>query len=123
MIFFFWHTTLIFTSCNITFWKPCTDEHSQFIEHYVEKYPICIVKDATDELCKAFEGLKITQGTVYRHLTGKLSFTLTRTQPKGAECNCEDNIEAHRQFVEYIIENNIDFKKNMVRPVVWSKKG
>ncbi|KAI9470433.1 hypothetical protein BDB00DRAFT_899986 [Zychaea mexicana] len=72
-----------------------TDEHPQIIEHYVEKHPTCTVKDTTDELCKAFESLKIYQFTVYRHITDKLSFTtLTRTQ-----------------------------LKNMVRPVAWSKKG
>ena len=38
-----------------------------------------------DELCKAFEGLKMNQSTVYRHITDNFSFTLTRTQPKVAE--------------------------------------
>lgn len=81
------------------FWKRCTDEHSQFIEHCVEKYPMCIVKDVTDELCKAFKGRKTNQGTA-----GKLLFTLTPTQPKVAEPNCEDIIKTHCQFVVYYQE-------------------
>ncbi|KAI9272661.1 hypothetical protein BDA99DRAFT_433009, partial [Phascolomyces articulosus] len=56
-----------------------TDEHSQLIESYVEGHPTCIVKNATHELCEAFEGLKINQSTVYRHIIQKLSFTLTHT--------------------------------------------
>ncbi|KAG2208789.1 hypothetical protein INT45_010949 [Circinella minor] len=111
------------------------DEHSQFLESYVDEHLTCIIKDATHELCKAFEGLTINQSTVYRHVTEKLSFSLTQTQPKVAEQNSEDTIEARCQFVEYIIDNEIDFKKkcvfvdesrfkkNMVRPVTWSKKG
>ncbi|CDH60001.1 hypothetical protein RO3G_03680 [Lichtheimia corymbifera JMRC:FSU:9682] len=88
-----------------------------------------------DELCKEFTNLSINHSTVYRHLTDKLSFTLTRTQPRVAERNSEDTLEQRRQFVQSIIEQSIDFRrkcvfidesgfvKNMVRPVAWSKKG
>ena len=56
----------------------------------------------------------IDQSTIYRHITDTFSLTLTRTQPKVAECNSEDTIEARRQFVEYINENNIGFMKKCV---------
>ncbi|KAI9249778.1 hypothetical protein BDA99DRAFT_548714 [Phascolomyces articulosus] len=71
-----------------------TDDHSQFIENYVEGHPTCIVKDATDALCEAFDNLTVSQSTVYRHITEKLSFTLTLTQPKVADRNSEDILEA-----------------------------
>ncbi|KAI9250221.1 hypothetical protein BDA99DRAFT_564189 [Phascolomyces articulosus] len=111
------------------------DDHSLFIENYVE-HPTCdVVKGAINELSKKFKGLKINPSTVYRHITQKLSFTFPRTQPRVADRNSEDTIKARRQFVEYLLENNIEFKrkcvsvnesefkKNMARPVAWSKKG
>ncbi|CDH61598.1 hypothetical protein RO3G_03680 [Lichtheimia corymbifera JMRC:FSU:9682] len=115
--------------------RKLNDEHSRFLEEYVEQHPTCYVKDAMDELCKEFTNLSINHSTVYRHLTDKLSFTLTRTQPRVAERNSEDTLEQRRQFVQSIIEQSIDFQrkcvfidesafvKNMVRPVAWSKKG
>ncbi|KAI9312070.1 hypothetical protein BX666DRAFT_2031265 [Dichotomocladium elegans] len=48
------------------------DEHSQFLKAYVEGHPTCIVKDATEELCEAFDGWTINQSSVYRHITNKL---------------------------------------------------
>lgn len=115
--------------------RKLNDNHSRFLEDYVEQHPTCYVKDAMDELCREFTDLSINHSTVYRHLTNKLSFTLTRTQAQVAERNSEDTLEQRRQFVQYIIEQNIDFRrkcvfidesgfvKNMVRPVAWSKKG
>ncbi|CDH61137.1 hypothetical protein RO3G_03680 [Lichtheimia corymbifera JMRC:FSU:9682] len=115
--------------------RKLTEEHSRFLEDYVERNPTCVVKDAVDELCGEFKNLSIDQSTVYRHLTEKLSFTLTRTQPRVMERNSEDTLEQRRQFVQQITEQNIDFRrkcvfidesgfvKNMVRPVAWSKKG
>ncbi|KAG1451954.1 hypothetical protein G6F56_007947 [Rhizopus delemar] len=112
-----------------------TENHSQFIDNYVENHPTCIVKDVTDCLCAAFDDLTINESSVYRHITDKLQFTLTRTQPRIAERNSEDTIEKRQQFVECLMENSVDFKrqcvfvdesgfkKNMVRPVGWPKKG
>ncbi|KAG0735990.1 hypothetical protein G6F16_001906 [Rhizopus arrhizus] len=76
-----------------------TEEHSQNLDAFIEKHPTCIVKDATESLCETFQGLTINESTVYRHITEKLEFTLTRTQAR------------------------FWFKKNMVRPVARSKKG
>lgn len=112
-----------------------TEEHSLFLDNYVERYPTCIIKDATALLCAAFEDLKISDSAVHRHVTEKLEFILTRTQARVAERNSESTIEQRRQFVEHIEENKINFKnkyvfvdesgfkKNMVRPVAWSHKG
>ncbi|KAI8136942.1 hypothetical protein BJV82DRAFT_584101 [Fennellomyces sp. T-0311] len=91
-----------------------TAKHSDFIESYVEENPCCIVKDLTAALCDEFEGLNVHQSTVYRHLTEKLAFTLTRTQPQVADRNSEDTLEARRQFVQFIEEQNIDFEKKCV---------
>ncbi|KAI8886573.1 hypothetical protein K501DRAFT_269734 [Backusella circina FSU 941] len=110
-------------------------DHSQFLEEYIEKNPTCIIKDATEELCKEFDGMKINESAVYRHVRNELSFTLTCTQPRVAARNSEDTIESRGQFVEDLIKDNIEFRKkcvfvdesgflrNMVRPVAWSKKG
>lgn len=73
-----------------------TGNHSQFIDNYVEKHPTCIVKDVTDCLCDAFDDLMINELSVYRHITDKLQFTLTRIQPRVAERNSEDTIEKRR---------------------------
>lgn len=79
--------------------------------------------------------MTINESSVYRHITDKLQFTLTRTQPRITERNSEDTIKKRRRFVEYLMENTVDFKrkcvfvdengfkKNMVRPAGWSKKG
>ncbi|EIE87919.1 hypothetical protein RO3G_12630 [Rhizopus delemar RA 99-880] len=74
-----------------------TEHHSQFIDDYVEEHPTCIVKNVTDSFCAVFDDLSITESNVYRHITDKLQFTFSRTQPRISE--------------------------NMVRPVRWSKKG
>ncbi|KAG2215415.1 hypothetical protein INT45_005444 [Circinella minor] len=112
-----------------------TDERSKFIEDYVEAHPTCIVKDITEQLSANFGDLSVNESTVYRHITKKLEFTLTRTQPRIAARNSEDTKEQRREFVEYLGDNDINFKrkcifidesgfkKNMVRPVAWSKKG
>lgn len=112
-----------------------TDEQSKSIEDYVEAYPTCIVKDIMEQLSANFGDLSVNESTVYRHITKKLEFTLTRTQPRIAARNSEDTKEQRRQFVEYLGDSDIDFKrkcifidesgfkKNMVRPVGWSKKG
>lgn len=111
------------------------EDHSAVIEEYVEKHPTCIVKDVTEHLRATFEGFTINESSVYRHITDKLDFTLTRTQARLAARNSDDTKEQRRQFVEYLEENKIDykrqcvfldesgFKKNLVRPVAWSKKG
>lgn len=89
-----------------------TGSHSQFIDNYIENHPTCIVKDVTDCLCAAFDDLTINESSVYRHITDELHFTLTRTQSRIAERNFEDTIEKRRQFVEHLMENSVDFKKN-----------
>lgn len=48
------------------------EEHSQFIEKYIEKHPTCAVKDATEHLRDAFEGFSVDKSTIYRHITEKL---------------------------------------------------
>lgn len=115
--------------------RKLTEQHSQFLESYVEQHPTCCIKDATAELCKEFEGLSISGSSVHRHLTEKLSFTLTRTRPQAEARNSEDTRELRRQFVERLVEQNIDYRrqcvfidesgflKTIVRPVAWSKKG
>lgn len=112
-----------------------TEEHSQFIEDYIQEHPTCIVKDVTELLLAKFNGLSVDPSTVYRHITEKLEFTLTRTQARLVARNSDDTKEQRVQFVEYLAENKIDykrhcifvdesgFKKNMVRLVAWSKKG
>ncbi|CAO3687471.1 unnamed protein product [Rhizopus stolonifer] len=104
---------------------------------FIEKHPTCIVKDATESLCETFQGLTINESTVYRHITEKLEFTLTRTQARFVNRNSDDTLEQRRQFIEDIDAMNegnfykkrcifVDesgFKKNMIRPVAWSKKG
>ncbi|KAG1168578.1 hypothetical protein G6F46_000647 [Rhizopus delemar] len=73
-----------------------TEEHSQFIENYIEECPTCIVKDVTEHVCAIFEGSSINESTVYRHITEKLEFTLTRTQPRLAARNT-DGIQSSLQ--------------------------
>ncbi|KAI8884054.1 hypothetical protein K501DRAFT_183117 [Backusella circina FSU 941] len=82
-------------------------DHSQFLEEYIEKNPTCIIKDATEELFKAFDDMKINESAVYRHVRNKLSFTLTRTQPRVIARNSEDTIESRRQFVEDLIKKKV----------------
>ncbi|EIE78975.1 hypothetical protein RO3G_03680 [Rhizopus delemar RA 99-880] len=112
-----------------------TDDQSKFIEDYVEAHPTCIVKGIMEQLSANFGDLSVNESTVYRRITKKLEFTLIHTQPRIAARNSEDTKEQRRQFVEYLGDNNIDFKrkcifidesrfkKNMVHPVAWSKKG
>ncbi|KAG0750197.1 hypothetical protein G6F57_010982 [Rhizopus arrhizus] len=114
-----------------------TEEHSQYLNEFVEKHPTCIVKDATESLYDTFHGLTINESTVYRHITEKQEFTLTRTQARFVNRNSDDTLEQRRQFIEHIDAMNDEtfykrrcisvdesgFKKNMVRPVAWSKKG
>ncbi|ORX57657.1 hypothetical protein DM01DRAFT_1284262, partial [Hesseltinella vesiculosa] len=78
--------------------QKLNEEHSQFLEDYVEQNPTCIIRDATAALCNAFRGLTIHESTVYRHITEKLSISLTRTQPRVADRNSEDTRESRRQF-------------------------
>ncbi|KAI8327844.1 hypothetical protein EDC96DRAFT_569620 [Choanephora cucurbitarum] len=59
-----------------------TEEHSQYLNEIVEKHPTCIVKDATESLRETFHGLAVNESTLYRHITEKLEFTLTRTQAR-----------------------------------------
>ncbi len=108
-----------------------TEEHSQNLDAFIEKHPTCIVKDATESLCETFQGLTINESTVYRHITEKLEFTLTRTQARFVNRNSNDTLEQRRQFIEDIDAMNEEnfykkrcifvdesgFKKNMVRPV------
>lgn len=110
-----------------------TEEHPQFIEDYLEKNYTCAVKDVTELPCATFEDLFVNQSTVYRHITDKLEFTLTRIQAMLAARNSGDTKKQRRQFVEYLSENNIDYKrsvfvderglKNIVRPIAWPMKG
>ncbi|KAG1146555.1 hypothetical protein G6F37_001371 [Rhizopus arrhizus] len=113
-----------------------TEEHSQYLNEFVEKHSTCIVKDATESLCDAFHGLTINESIVYRHITEKLEFTLTRTQASFVNRNSDDTLEQRKQFIEHIDAMNDEtfykrrcifvdengFKENMVRPVAWSKK-
>lgn len=62
-----------------------TEHHSQFIDDYVEEHPTCIVKNVTDSFCAVFDDLSITESNVYRHITDKLQFTFSRTQPRISE--------------------------------------
>ncbi|KAG0191174.1 hypothetical protein DFQ28_000777 [Apophysomyces sp. BC1034] len=59
--------------------QKLNDDHSAFLERYVKGNPTCIVKDVAASLCDAFENLTVNDSTVYRHITYKLSFSLTRT--------------------------------------------
>ncbi|KAI8063735.1 uncharacterized protein B0P05DRAFT_590272 [Gilbertella persicaria] len=77
-----------------------TEEHSQYLHAFIEKHPTCIVKDATESLCETFQGLTINESTVYRHITEKLEFTLTRTQARSVNRNSDDTLEQRRQFIE-----------------------
>ncbi|KAI8979832.1 hypothetical protein BDF20DRAFT_835793 [Mycotypha africana] len=111
------------------------EEHSEYLDNYVTNNPTCVVKDVTASLVEAFEDLTISDSAVYRHLTNKLAFTITRTQPRVANRNSEDSLEQRRRFVEELGERKVDYKdkcvfvdesgflKNMVRPVAWSKRG
>lgn len=112
-----------------------TDEHFKFIESYLEENLTCILKDIAEQLKDAFGGFTVDESTIHRHITDKLEFTLTRTQARIVSRNSDDTKEQRKQFVEYFLENNIDFKRkcvfvdesgfkrNMIRPVAWSKKG
>lgn len=92
-----------------------TEEHSQYLDAFIEKHPTCIVKDATESLCETFQGLTILESTVYRHITEKLEFTLTRTQARLVNRNSDDTLEQRRQFIEDIDAMNEEnfYKKNM----------
>jgi hypothetical protein len=72
------------------------------------------VKDVTELLCATFEGLPVSQSTVYRRITDKLEFILTRTQARLATRNSDDTKEQRIQFVEYLSENNINYKRRCV---------
>ncbi|KAG1138678.1 hypothetical protein G6F37_010597 [Rhizopus arrhizus] len=89
-----------------------TEEHPQFIEDYLEKNRTCIVKDVTELPCATFEDLCVNKFTVYRHITDKLESTLTHTQAILAARNSDDTKEQRRQFVEYLSESNIDYKRS-----------
>jgi hypothetical protein len=88
-----------------------TDEQSEFIEDYFEAHPTCIVKDIMEQLSAKFGDPSVNDSTVYRYITKKLEFTLTRTQRRIAARNSEDTKEQRRQFVEYLGDNNVDFKR------------
>ncbi|KAG1052178.1 hypothetical protein G6F43_005664 [Rhizopus delemar] len=117
--------------------KKLTEEHSQYLNQFVEKHPTCIVKDATQSLCEAFHGLIMNEFTVYRHINEKLEFALTLIQARFINRNSDDTLEHRGQFIEDIDAMNdetfykrrcifvdeIEFKKNMVRPMARSKKG
>ncbi|KAI8643773.1 hypothetical protein BD408DRAFT_475199 [Parasitella parasitica] len=79
-----------------------TEEHSQYLHAFIEKHPTCIVKDATESLCETFQGLTINESTVYRHITEKLEFTLTRTQARFVNRNSDDTLE-QRLMYEYVL--------------------
>lgn len=83
-----------------------------------------------------FEGFAIDESSVYRHITDKPDFTLTRTQARLTARNADDTKEQRRQFVLNTLRTKLTtykrkcvfldesgFKKNMVRLVAWSKKG
>ncbi|KAG2229083.1 hypothetical protein INT48_005352 [Thamnidium elegans] len=90
-----------------------TEEHSQFIEEYVNEHPTCIVKDVTGLLRSTFNDIVINESTIYSHITKNLEFTLTHTQPR--------MVGHFKRKCVFVDESG--FKKNMVRPVAWSKKG
>ncbi|RCI01309.1 hypothetical protein CU098_011928, partial [Rhizopus stolonifer] len=100
-----------------------TEENSQYLDAFIEKYPTFIVKDATESLCETFQGLTINESTVYRHITEKLEFTLTRTQARFVNRNSDDTFEQRRQFIEDIDamnEENFYKKKDVFS---WMKVG
>ncbi|KAI7889696.1 uncharacterized protein EV154DRAFT_591632, partial [Mucor mucedo] len=105
---------------------------SQYLHAFIENHPTCIVKDATESLCETFQGLTMNESTVFRHMTEKLKFTLTCTQARFVNKNSDDTLKQRRQPIEdktfikkkrCIIVDESGSKKNMVRPVTWSKKG
>ncbi|RCH81636.1 hypothetical protein CU098_005400, partial [Rhizopus stolonifer] len=92
-----------------------TDDQSEFIEDYVEAHPTCIVKDIMEQLSAKFGDLSVNNSTVYRHITKKkLEFTFTPTQPRIIARNSEDTKEQRRQFVEYLCNNKMGFKRKCV---------
>ncbi|CAO3651575.1 unnamed protein product [Mucor hiemalis] len=130
---------LIWTPTSLLINEKKMEEPSYLVKNQFSKlsHPTCIVKDGTKSLCETFHGLTINESTVYRHITEKLEFTLTRTQARFVNRNSDDTLEQRRQFIEHIDAMNdqtfykrkcilVDesgFKINMVRPVTWSKKG
>ncbi|KAG0932292.1 hypothetical protein G6F57_010454 [Rhizopus arrhizus] len=117
-------------------WTPTKYKPSQMAEF------ISLIQNHNFKISKAAVKAQIEPKSAYKYhnewranggtvLPGyKLAYEV-----KLKERNSEDTIKKRRRFVEYLMENTVDFKrkcvfvdengfkKNMVRPAGWSKKG
>lgn len=111
------------------------EEHSKFLADFIDDNPSVTLQLAQDELCKKFDGLKITPSGLRKHMTDKLALSLKKADPYRAERNSERIIDAGERAVRKWIEEGVDFLQNcvfmdeagfnlqMTRSRAWSKKG
>ncbi|KAI8880089.1 hypothetical protein K501DRAFT_296655 [Backusella circina FSU 941] len=74
-----------------------------YVEDYVEAHPACIVKDIMEQLSAKFGDLPVNDSTVYRHITKKIGLATLKIQRN-----------RRKHFVEYLCDNNMDFKRKCV---------
>lgn len=53
-------------------------KHTDFIINYLDSNPKVVVQELTEELCKAFQGLKVSKSAVQRHVAKECRYSLQR---------------------------------------------
>lgn len=88
--------------------------HTAYITQYVDEKPTATLKDITDDLCGAFEGLKVSVSAVHRYMSEKCNLSSKWVEKLPAKRNSEKVIKARKEKVQSWMNNDVDFATNCV---------
>jgi transposase len=92
-----------------------TEEHSKFLEEYIDEHSAAVPSDIRHHLCKAFPVLTISISALHRHLVQKCKVTLKKLEKLTVARNSDRVVALRKEKVEeWNATPGLDFCKNCV---------
>ncbi|KAG0740616.1 hypothetical protein G6F57_007865 [Rhizopus arrhizus] len=95
--------------------RKMKEEHTKFLEEFIDNNPVVTLDQMVDALSGKFEGFSISNSGVDKHLKESCTYTLKRMTKIPAKRNSPDVIEQRFRAVEaWIKDSNISFMQNCI---------
>lgn len=102
---------------------------------YIDENPLAVVDDTMEALCREFEGLRIRQTTLYRHMTTECCLSFKQARKIVERRNSTDVLLARKNwvsgwmnidlncFANRVFIDEAGFHTHMIRNMAWCGKG
>ncbi|CEP20029.1 hypothetical protein [Parasitella parasitica] len=111
------------------------DRHKAHLVDFIDKEPALVLDQMMESLTASFIDLEISKIALYRFVTKECKISLKKAHFHSVDRNSPDNIKARKEWVEELMNTDMDylsncvfideaaFHINMKRSVAWSKVG